>query len=165
MPCTQKIRKDKYVSIIPQLSNFEFKRRRMKTWIEALKIFNRGKPRFVIPRKGSADYAQVRKIMGNTSQVKKGKRSRHKGKRERKLKGGADRGDMQDAGDGEWQRPFVYPRPRRRAVPPGRNATMAEVGRFYNVDHPADNANIERWRDLRDQHYNRGVRPLHARGG
>lgn len=35
----------------------------MKTWVEALKEFNKGK-KYSIPKKGSADYDAVKKLMG-----------------------------------------------------------------------------------------------------
>lgn len=36
----------------------------MKSWIEALKEFNKGK-KYTIPKKGTAEYAAVKKLMGS----------------------------------------------------------------------------------------------------
>ncbi len=32
-------------------------------WIRALKIFNKGKPKYIVPKKGTKEYKEVRKIM------------------------------------------------------------------------------------------------------
>jgi len=38
-------------------------RRAPNKWIIALKRFNKGKAKYVVPKKGSADYRAVKKIM------------------------------------------------------------------------------------------------------
>lgn len=43
----------------------------MPTWIESLKIWNKEKPTWCIPRKDTTEYQQVRKIMGTGKQGKK----------------------------------------------------------------------------------------------
>jgi len=51
-----------------------------KTWLQALKEFNNGKDKWTIPKKGTKDYLQVKKLMGQSgagmghSKAKKGKK-------------------------------------------------------------------------------------------
>ena len=53
----------------------------MPTWIEALKIWNKDKPTWCIPKKDTAEYQQVKKIMGTGKQVKKAETCECKGKK------------------------------------------------------------------------------------
>jgi len=39
------------------------KQKKTSKWIIALKLFNKDKPRYLIPKKGTVDYDTVRKIM------------------------------------------------------------------------------------------------------
>jgi len=39
------------------------KQKKTSKWITALKLFNKDKPRYLIPKKGSVEYDTVRKIM------------------------------------------------------------------------------------------------------
>ena len=41
----------------------------MKTWVEALKEYNKGK-KYSIPKKGSAEYDAVKKLMGGAPKPK-----------------------------------------------------------------------------------------------
>ena len=45
-----------------------------KTWIQALKTYNQGKPCWCIPRKGSAGYDEVRRLMGGAAKAPPDKR-------------------------------------------------------------------------------------------
>ena len=41
------------------------------TWINALKVFNKNNDKWIIPAKGTADYAKVRALMGVEVRKKK----------------------------------------------------------------------------------------------
>ena len=45
-----------------------------RTWIQALKVYNQGKPCWCIPRKGSPGYEDVRALMGETAKAPSDKR-------------------------------------------------------------------------------------------
>lgn len=41
------------------------------TWIRALKIWNKNKPKYKVPKKGTSDYIEVKKIQQSLSNIKK----------------------------------------------------------------------------------------------
>ena len=43
----------------------------MPSWIEALKIWNKGKPTWCIPKRDTVEYNEVKKIMNTGKQAKK----------------------------------------------------------------------------------------------